>query len=183
MPLVLEHPTCAQLPAAARKAVCETEPASVTVAEAGDRKLVVALHVDDGRPWDGPYLETRAVWASWKPAADESAIGELLAGLGPVTGRKDAWTRLALRTELMSAGDGGRIVVPEDAVLADDAHPGAFVAKSSYVDALSCECSVTWTKSYAIEFSIAADGAITHTEKMTSCEAYPRSATKDVCGK
>lgn len=183
MPLVVTHPICEQLPAAARKAVCETPPEGITVAEAGDRTLVLALQVEDGRPWDGPYLETRAVWASWKPAADEGALAELLAGLGPVTGRKDAWTRLSLFTELMGSGDSGRVVVPEEAVVADEAHPGAFVAKSTYTDNLSCECSVTWTKAFSIEFHIGADGTITHAEHMTSCDAFPKSASKEVCGR
>ena len=191
MPLVLTHPTCDALPDAARRALCDPAPVYLTLAEAGDRTLVLAVHVEDDRSWDGPYHESRAYWTSWKAAEqpvfgiNPSPVADFLAGLGPVTGRSDAWARLSLVADDMG-GSGDRvpsIAVAEDAVTADPKHPGGFIGRTSYVDALSCECSVQWTKVYALEFQVTAGGVVSHDEKMTSCEAWPKSATKDVCGK
>lgn len=205
MPLILTHPACDDLPAAARKALCDPPAAYVTLAEDGDRKLAIAVHVEDGRAWDGPYFERRAYWTSWKTDEDSDRVGAFLAGLGPVTGRADAWARMTLVAGEMGGSGGGppSVVVPEGenaacpaglgdfahghdlacGVMADPAHPGAFIGRTSYVDALSCECSVTWSKVYLVEFHVTPDGVVSHTAKQAACDAWPKWATKDVCGK
>lgn len=185
MALVLTHPTCEQLPAEARAAVCGTVPEVITLAEVGDRKLVVGVHVQDDRAWDGGYTERRTVWASWKPDADDDAVTELLLGAGPVTGAADAWARIALIAEQMggTGGDGGAVVVPEASVQADRAHPGEYVARTTFLEIQSCECSVNWTKAYIADFRVTASGVVSHVETRTSCDVSPKSARREVCGK
>lgn len=197
--VTIEHVPCADAPKAVIAAVCAgAQAGTLTHVAMPHHDAWLGWDVQDRRGADGPYFERAVVLIDGTPGGDGEPLPlwlSILKSAGPVANDADALARLTAVFDLTLGLDarpaepiaigarpcGGRAPISLQCGVEGDRKDG-YRATIAREDSPSCNCAVTWSKTWRYVVHLAPDGTLTADEAaLVACSAHPESQTAQVC--